>query len=858
MKKWKIFIVPGSHFDLGWTSTPAESFARGDEIIKEAADWISGDYPDYKFTIEYAWFLKHFLERHPDYRGRIKKLLKEGKIEVCASSTGMMDQILDGELMIRQVVYAKQWAGEELGRDLQTAQLTDCPGHSIQLPQVLSKSGVKYLAYSRFGPQNGLHWWQAPDGSKVLAANHSIGLYKGIGTGWPDSGYGWTLTIGLRDGIGEAHKKLSEQLKLIEKTWYGNILLMGDEGDLLRGSPGICRSIQQWNIRHRDIKMQLSTITEFFKAVSRESATVPIQHQGSRLKLPVFCGEAPYEFYSIPAFEPVAYKLARMAENRLASAEKFMSLNEILGLGKYPVQEIRNGWQGLFYCHDHNVGGMHGEINDRIRRDAAQASFDTGSSLLEEVFYNISANIKYTTDELPVVVFNPLNWNRDDIVIVSAIIHNNPPQSISIMDKDGKEMPSQIISREGYSCAGAGKSGPAKFRLAFLAKDVPGLGYRTFYIHPCDRKVYRGVIHHFRKGYSTKFFSIKFSNQGITSLKYRDRELVKKDIYAFYQAFILEDTAIDISEAFTGKFWKARYDSSRIVENGPLKGTILLKGKVHNSSLEQEITFYEYSPRIDLKVTVDWQGQKNTQLRLAFPLNIPGGQITYEVPFAAVRFPQDEMPDTYRGTGGRYIQKWVDVSNKNFGATVSADSACCSFKEPSFLYPVLLRVTYSCGDPFSWYYNKGKHSFNFSLYPHEGNWQKSLSFRRGWEFNNPLMPDQRRTMLFYLDQKPQKFLPEEFGLLKVSVPNVVITTIKKADRDTGYIVRLFETAGISCKVSLKFSVPVSNVWETDLMEQNIRQLKVKENTVELNATKFGIHTLKFKMRDRKGSSFIRG
>ena len=33
---------------------------------------------------------------------------------------------------------------------------------------------------------------------------------------------------------------------------------------------------------------------------------------------------------------------------------------------------------------------------------------------------------------------------------------------------------------------------------------------------------------------------------------------------------------------------------------------------------------------------------------------------------------------------------------------------------------------------------KGKHTFEYSLYPHFDSWRKAFTYRRGWELNNPL------------------------------------------------------------------------------------------------------------------------
>jgi len=80
MKRWRFFIVPGSHFDLGWCSTPAEAFAYCDEVIRNGIDPILSTHPGFRFTVEYARFMWHFLDTYPDYRERVRKLIAESKL----------------------------------------------------------------------------------------------------------------------------------------------------------------------------------------------------------------------------------------------------------------------------------------------------------------------------------------------------------------------------------------------------------------------------------------------------------------------------------------------------------------------------------------------------------------------------------------------------------------------------------------------------------------------------------------------------------------------------------------------------------------------------------------------------------
>ncbi|MBE7490119.1 hypothetical protein HS121_17965 [bacterium] len=99
------------------------------------------EHPDFRFTIEYAIFAKHFLEVYPEYFPRLKRLVKKGKIEICPSMSGFIEHFMDGEMVIHQLVQGKRWIRETFGVDPVTAQHTDLPGHIIQIPSFCLAAG---------------------------------------------------------------------------------------------------------------------------------------------------------------------------------------------------------------------------------------------------------------------------------------------------------------------------------------------------------------------------------------------------------------------------------------------------------------------------------------------------------------------------------------------------------------------------------------------------------------------------------------------------------------------------------------------------------------------------------------------
>ncbi len=832
MKRWKLYVVPGSHFDLGWCSTPAEAFAYGDEIIRNGIDPMLSAHPDFRFTVEYARFMWHFLDTYPEYRDRVRKLIAEGRLALTALWSGMMDNILDGEAMIRNVVLARRWAKEALGAELAVAQSADCPGHARQLPQVLAKCGVKFLSHSRFGPPATVYRWRAPDGSSVLAVNHSLGLYPGIHKGWPDAGYGWAFTF-LRDPAA-ARDAFLKQLGQTEQTATSDHLVMGMQSDLLMPEPRINQLLDKWREALPDFEFSTATIEGYFERVAAED---------DKRKFPTFSGEMPYEFYSIPAFSAAVYQECRRAENALAAAEKFCSWQEVLGLGRYEPKGLDAAWEKLSYPHDHNVGGRHGEINDVVRLRKAQEARLSADEALEEAVISITTHIRYPRAETPLVIFNPLSWTRTDVVETYLEFWPKPVEGIVLHDAQGREAHVQILSLEKHGSF-------TRVTFLFVAENVPPMGYATYYATPLEKRPPGQPSRPMRvsvSGFENGFFKGVLSDGFIANLHTKSFgfEMVGAGAHRFNEVVALEDIAEDVDEKFTGKQWRASEHATHVevVENGPVRGRIRVHGRLMNSTLEQDITFYAALPRLDLSTRIDWEGRRNTQVRIAMPFGVPRGALTYESPYAHVTMPDDEMPTTYRGTGGRFTGKWIDVSNGEIGVTLASRSGCHSLGGAA-VYAVILRNAYSCGTPFLWYPQYGWHTFDFSLAAHAGDWRSPVCYESGWEFNNPLRVGRMCTARPIKPVAQRARLPESGSFCSLDQDGVIVSTIKKAYDGSGYVVRLVELTGEARLVRLRFGAEVGGAVETDLLERAGRGLESVGREVVVPVTAYGIHSVK--------------
>jgi alpha-mannosidase len=557
-----------------------------------------------------------------------------------------------------------------------------------------------------------------------------------------------------------------------------------------------------------------------------------------------------------------------LAENRLASAEKLSTLRELAGMGRYPVASLRRAWEELFYPQDHNVGGRHGKLNTEVRRTKALFSRVSADQVIQESMLQLITHVAYSSKEnsVSMLVYNPLSWMRTDVVHTYVEIRARGKNGLRVSDSVGNSINCQVLE--------AATSGDHEMidhlrrewswmDIKFVAEDVPPMGYKVYYLYPQEDETAGTKWKQPPNGFiEACHFRLKVGEDGtVHSLIWKEKEieLVGKAGHEFNELYALEDLRMEIETAhpaerangrmgdeelrynFTGKEWRSHLRIQRI-EEGPLQTKVVLEGFILDSPVTQEIILYNYTPRADFINSIEWRGTMHTQLRIAYPFNVPGGQTTYEVPFGTVRFGKDELPGGYLGTP-RFVQKWIDLSNTDYGVTFSTRSGDHSL-EGEAICPIVLRSTYTEAEMDFLYENKGTFEFAFSICPHAGSWQEGRTYRQGWEFNNPLLPASLTTKSSIFPIPGRAVLPEEFSFCQITANNVLVTSLgKHSDESDEYTLRLFETVGQEQDVSCRFHFPLRKAWKTNLMGDHLEELAVKNNEIRFQISPHEISQL---------------
>ena len=130
----------------------------------------------------------------------------------------------------------------------------------------------------------------------------------------------------------------------------------------------------------------------------------------------------------------------------------------------YPAKELSKAFEESIYP-DHGWGGKNGHITDSIFRSKLEFAAKESDRIIEKKLNSISNKVK-TFRPNAVIVYNDLSWERDDIASVN--IAN--PDRYYVVNKEGVVVPSQVINEKD------------KKTLQFVAKNIPSLGYSTFYL----------------------------------------------------------------------------------------------------------------------------------------------------------------------------------------------------------------------------------------------------------------------------------------------------------------------------------------------------------------------------------------
>lgn len=831
-----VYMIGYAHLDAAFKWDLNDSVFLGLKTFRDMVNLMDSN-PDYKMQATSSYFHEWVKEYDPELYERIKEKVATGQWELTGGEVVENDHMLSsGESMSRQFLYGKNFFKQEFGVDVQVNTNPDTFGHSAGFPQIMKKSGMIGLIQTRgegrtVQNDNGttsdlpydVYKWKGVDGTEVT--NVRLGLYLGSAN-----------LGGIKDAIAS-----------YAKTGLNKHLYMYGAGDRGGGpSQGDLNAIRSIDADSTNPNVKMSRADEYFadlKADEDKLATFEGEQYKASMR-GTYTTNGPMKKYN------------RLSEVKAEEAEKFSSIATWLGTQSYPYEKITSAWKNTLVNQFHDiVPGTAIEDVYVTAYDNAEVALNKLNTTLNYALQGILSRANTRGSGVPVVLFNPLSWDRSGPV-TTDVTFTSVPGAVLLTDEQGNEVPVQVAKVKGRTAT-----------LVFEANKVPSMGYAVYHAsavassgsvktglsagsNVMENQYLRLEINP-TTGNIKRIYDKINKREVLSGGEANALQVYNEEVYPDGKAVSRIDSWYMDTAVFTGvdTDGDGDYDNNsgdgtftqldtpasiELIESGPVKAVYRVTKQWSGSVFAQNITMYANSDRIDVTMDADWH-EKNKALKVAFPLNVRTSVATYDTAYGAVQHPttRDNVFDQTRFEVSGH--KWADMSESGYGVSILNDS---KYGWDAFKNRLRLTLLRSSKYP-NFNSDMGHHEFTYSIYPHQGNWTQANTVYEANELNYPL--------LSAVTDAHDGNLGKSHSFLSVNQPNVMITAVKKVE-DTGsddWIVRVFEAEGqASTPVTIKFDGKVNAAVETNLIEEPIGDAAVSGSTIATTLGKYEIKTFR--------------
>ncbi len=772
IKTYQVNLLGHSHIDMAWLWPHAETLDISERTFRSVLN-LQKDYPELNFVQSTA-YLYDWLEREkPELFVAIQQQFQQKSWEIVGGMWIEPDLNLpDGESMIRQILYGKSYFRKKFDLDIKVGWNPDSFGYTWQLPQIYKKSGIDYFLTQKLlwndtteFPHH-TFWWQSPDGSRILTY--------------------------FSPPLGEEIPPVKVVEYLIKRVEDNECLLwlygVGDHG----GGPtrDMLETQRRWQKSDFFPKISCHSTLQFFQELEHNCKV-----------LPTWSDELYLEFHRGAYTTHAEQKLYnRKAEILLTNIEKVSFALAQVNLHA-PEVALEKLWKILLFNQFHDI--LPGTSTAEVFTEANQGwqkLFVEGELALQKGLNSFTKDIIEVKQGLPsILVFNTLNWSRTELIKVS--LAQPKTGRYQLVDAIGNRHAVQFLDHEN---------------AGLLIKKIPALSFATYqleYIQESSNTTFANDL-----TLENKYLRVVFEKQtgNIQSIwdKVQNYEVLTahgNQLQTFQDSGQYWDAWNIDPEYMSHELPPAELVHIKKIADGALYQAIKVVRKINQSVVTQEISLTSFSPQLTFQTHIDWQ-ECHVLLKVAFPLTLNSDYLTCEVPMAVI----DRT--TLRETSQQQAQfeipalRWVCYQEANRGLALLNDCKYGYDCAGNLLRLTLLRSP-TWPDPQS---DQGEHHFSYALYAYGGNWQQAGIIQEGHNFNTPLLTTISDNSLPFLQQ----------SFLVMPETSLVMVTAKKAERDSGWILRFYESQGQQFNTNLEFLRPILYASETNLMEEYLFELEV--------------------------------
>ena len=847
-KQPTLYVVPYAHLDTQWRWEYPTTI--GEYIPNTMHDNFAlfEKYPHYVFSFSGANRYRMMKEYYPADYVKVKKYVDSGRWFLAGSAMEESDvNNPSAESIIRQVLYGKHYFRKEFGKTSAEYMLPDCFGFPASLPSILAHTGIKGFStqklswHSAVGIPFNVGLWEGLDGATVIAALNAMN-YSGDVTEDLSKSPMWIKRIaedGARSGL------------LVDYHYYGT----GDVG----GSP-----------REPSVKLMEAILTKsetvippprrrFRPGQAPEPQPEPgppvlvgdgpvrvLQTTAEQMfldikpeqtaKFPRYQGDLELTEHSAGSLTSQAYMKRWNRKNELLAdaAERASIAAQWLGGAPYPQQRLNDAWTLV----------MGGQFHDIIPGTSTPKAYEYSwndellalnqfAGVLTNATQAIASGMNTQAKGEAVVVYNPLNVAREDVVEANVHFPGGAPKAVRVIGPDGKAVPAQV---EGE-------------KVLFLAK-APSVGYAVYDVQAAASSSANSALKVSESSLENARYRVKIDENGDVSSIF-DKAVNKELLSAPARLAISTDKPTEwpawnmdwADQSRAPRAYFAGPAKVRVVENGPVRVAVEIDREVEGSKFAQivRLSAGDAGNRVEFGGTLDWM-TKEANLKAVFPLTASNPKATYNWDIGAIeRGNNDEKKYEVAS------HQWFDLTDKSgaYGVTILSDCKNGSDKpDDSTLRLTLVRTPgisergrgYSDQSTQDW----GHHEIAYGLAGHAGDWRKGQTDWEAQRLNQPLIAFQA--------PEHAGALGKSFSLLNVSNSRVRVLAVKKAEDSDEVVVRLVELDGKPAPdVRIGFAAPVTAAREINGAEEPVGSAKIASGAVVASFGPFQPRTFAVKL-----------
>jgi len=890
-----LYVVPYAHLDTQWRwefpQTISEYLLKTMRVNFDYFD----KYPHYVFNWTGANRYRLMKEYFPSDYARMQKYAAEGRWFPAGSSVEEGDVNLpSAEGLFRQILYGNEYFRKDFGKASAEYMLPDCFGFPASLPSILAHAGVKGFSTQKLnsgwqpaaqvgGPDSpeqtpeGIPFnvgrWIGPDGSTVIAALNPGGYGSNVYTDL--SKEPTTQVISAPQLTSEERARLTPQQRRAiarprqtEQDWVKRIDLDGKVTGVFAdyhyvGTGDIGGATQESTVKLLEaIVTKSETVLpappRFAFAMGEVPTAQPagepvrvgdgpvhvIESAADQMfnditpqmatRLPEYKGDLELINHSAGSLTSEAYHKRWILKNEMLAdaAEKSSVMAEWLGARPYPLERLNNAWMLELAGHFHDTGA--GTATPRAYQfawndDTIVANQFAG--VLTSATEAIASGLNTAVQGTPIVVFNPLNIEREDLVEAKVDFPRGTPRAVRVTDPDGKDVPAQL--EDG--------------KVLFLAK-APSVGYAVYSVTPAETQG-RSTLKVTNSSLENARYRVSLNQNGdVASIfdKSLNKELlsapmrlaISNDVPTIYPAWNMDY----VDEQAAPRAYVSGPAKIRIKENGPARVSIEVTRETEGSRFVQTVSLAagDAGNRVEFGNAIDWR-TLSANLKAVFPLSASNEDATYNWGVGTI-----ERPNAMERQFEVASHRWIDLTDKSgrFGATILTDLKNGSDKRnDNTIRLTLMRSpgmkpasngrppAYSDQSNQDW----GHHEFVFGLSGHAGDWRSAQTDWQAYRLSDP--------MTTFTTAKHTGELGQQFSLVHLSDSRIRILALKKAEASNEIVLRMVELSGKpAANVRVTFASPVSAAREVNGQEQPVGEANVSNGTLVASFTPYQLHT----------------